>query len=163
MSAARWYGDPGTRRWILVRYLPRFAALNLAWEIAQAPLYTLWTEARPGYIAFAIAHCTLGDVLIGAAALLLALILLREGPLARWRWRRIAVVAVVLGVAYTIFSEWMNVTVLRSWAYTGSMPTVELAGFEMGLGPLAQWLLLPPLALYLAGKSRHRGANITAA
>lgn len=159
MSTARWYRDRHTRRWILSRYLPWLALLNLAWETAQMPLYTLWTEAEPGYIAFAIAHCTLGDLLIGGVALVLALIFLGEGPLARWRWRRIGLLAVIFGIAYTVFSEWMNITILRSWTYAGSMPTLRVAGFEMGLTPLAQWLVLPPLALYLARKPRFGQAT----
>jgi hypothetical protein len=35
------------------------------------------------------------------------------------------------------------------------MPTLELASLEIGASPLAQWLLLPPLALYLARKTRR--------
>ena len=141
---------------MLLRYVPWLALLNLIWETAQMPLYTLWSEGSPAYIAFAIAHGTAGDVLIGTASLVLALIALREGPLERWRWRRISVLAVLFGVAYTLFSEWMNVTVLGSWAYAESMPTVEAAGFEVGLSPLAQWLLVPPLAIYAAAKTAGR-------
>lgn len=140
---------------MLLRYLPWLALFNLVWETVQMPLYTLWSEAAPSYIAFAIAHCTAGDVLIGAAALALALIALREGPLARWRWRRISVLTVFFGVGYTLFSEWMNVTVLGSWAYAESMPTVGVAGFEVGLSPLAQWLLVPPLAIYAAARTKR--------
>jgi hypothetical protein len=44
----------------------------------------------------------------------------------------------------------MNITWLRSWTYSATMPRLELAGFEFGMTPLAQWLLVPPLALYLA-------------
>lgn len=139
---------------MLLRYVPWLALLNLIWETAQMPLYTLWSEGSPAYIAFAIAHCTAGDVLIGTASLVLALIALREGPLGRWRWRRIAALSVLLGTGYTLFSEWMNVTVLGSWAYAESMPTVEVAGFEVGLSPLAQWLLIPPLAIYRAAKTK---------
>jgi hypothetical protein len=30
------------------------------------------------------------------------------------------------------------------------MPRLSFGEFELGLTPLAQWLILPPLALYLA-------------
>ncbi|OGA72130.1 MAG: hypothetical protein A3G81_32565 [Betaproteobacteria bacterium RIFCSPLOWO2_12_FULL_65_14] len=123
--------------------------MSLAWEIAQLPLYTLWTEATPAYIAFAVVHCTLGDVLIGAAALLLGLILARAGSFDTWPWRRIAVSAALLGAAYTVFSEWTNTAILGSWAYAASMPRLDLGGIEIGLSPLLQWLVLPPLAVYL--------------
>lgn len=154
VTEALWYRDPAAFRFIALGYLPALAGLNLAWEVAHVSLYTLWKEAEPAYIAFSVAHCTLGDVLIGGIALLLALIFWRERALARWRWVRVAALTVILGAGYTVFSEWMNITILRSWSYSESMPRLGLGGFEIGLTPLAQWLLVPPLALYLAGKIR---------
>jgi hypothetical protein len=153
-AAARWYRDPAALWYIALGYLPWLAGLNLAWEVAHVPLYTLWQEAEPAYIAFSIVHCTLGDVLIGGVALLLALILGRERALPHWRWGRVAAVTVALGAGYTVFSEWMNITVLRSWSYAESMPRLDLGGIEIGLTPLAQWLVVPPLALVLARKTR---------
>ena len=119
-------------------------------------LYTLWDEAQATYIAFSVAHCTLGDVLIGAAALVVALVAGREGPLKLWRWKRIATVTVLAGAGYTLFSEWMNITLLRSWTYAPSMPKVDLAGFHLGLSPLLQWLAIPLLSLYLARRLPRR-------
>lgn len=150
MSRAPWYRDPSARSFIGLCFLPWLAVLSLAWEAAQLPLYTLWREATPTYIAFAVLHCTLGDILIGTAALMLALIAGREGALAHWRWGQLAVLTVFFSATYTIFSEWMNVTILRSWAYDASMPRIGLGGFEIGLSPLAQWLVVPPLALHFA-------------
>jgi hypothetical protein len=144
-----WYRSREAWRFVLLRYLPWIAALNLAWEIAHAPLYTLWREADAPYIAFSIAHCTLGDILIAAVSLALALTLGGEGAPAMWRWRRVAAITGFAGVAYTVFSEWMNITLLRSWTYAEAMPTLDIGDFEIGLTPVAQWLVLPPLALYL--------------
>ena len=158
-AAALWHRDAATWRLIALGYLPWLAGLNLAWEIAHASLYTLWKEAETAYIAFSIAHCTLGDVAIGAAALLSALILRREPALAHWWWSRIAALTVLFGAGYTIFSEWMNVTVLRSWTYSDAMPRIDFGGFEIGLSPLAQWLVVPPLALYLARKTQQWRGN----
>ena len=155
MSAAAWYRDRDARSLIAFGYLPWLGGLNLAWEMAQLPLYTLWSEASAGTIAFSVAHCTAGDIAIGAAALIMVLILTREGALAQWRWRRIAVWTALAGAAYTVFSEWSNTAILGSWAYSELMPTLNVAGVEFGLSPLLQWLLLPPLALYLCGKSRR--------
>jgi hypothetical protein len=146
----RWYRDRATLRWIAARYLPWMLVLNLVWEAAHVRLYTLWQEAEAAYIAFSIVHCTLGDVLIGIAALVAALTLSRAASIAHWPWARIAAITSLAGVAYTIFSEWMNITLFRSWTYAEAMPTLEIAAFEIGLTPLAQWLVLPPLALYVA-------------
>ena len=106
-----WYRDRHAWRFIACAYLPWLAGLNLAWELAQLPLYTIWREASAGYIAFAVAHCTVGDILIGAAALALTLIAVRAGSPARWPWRQIALVATAAGAAYTLVSEWMNTSV----------------------------------------------------
>ena len=150
MSRDLWFHD--SRAWLLIalRYVPWLAGLNLVWEAAHVRLYTLWYEATPAYIAFSVLHCTLGDALIGTAALFTTLIAARAGPLAHWHWRRIGVLTALIGLAYTIFSEWMNITWLRSWTYAESMPKLEVAGFDLGLTPVAQWLVVPPLALYLS-------------
>jgi hypothetical protein len=156
VSRALWFRDRRAWRLIAWRYLPWLAVLNLAWEAGHVRLYTLWTDAEPAYIAFSVAHCTVGDVLIGGVALLLALILSREAALAEWRWLRIALLTLVFGVAYTIFSEWMNLTVLRSWTYADAMFRVRLGGLEIGLTPLLQWLVVPPVSLYLARAASRR-------
>ena len=146
-----WFRDRETLAFIGLRYLPWLAALDFAWEAVQIPLYTIWTEAPAGYIAFAIVHCTAGDVLIGAGCLALALIAARAGPIKRWRWGRVATLTVILGVAYTIFSEWLNTALLR-WSYSDLMPLLKFASAGIGVAPLLQWVVVPPLALYLAGR-----------
>lgn len=114
-------------------------ALNLAWEIMQIPLYTIFQEESAGSIVYAVLHCTAGDGLIAAGSFLLAAAALRDPDWIRARpWRGGAIV-IATGVAYTAYSEWRNVHQLGSWAYTEAMPLV----FGIGLSPLLQWLLLP--------------------
>ena len=149
-----WFRDREAWAYIGQRYLPWLAGLNLVWEALQIPLYTIWTEASADSIALAIFHCTLGDVLIGTASLVLALIFLREGRIVHWRWRLIVVLMLLLGPSYTIFSEWLNTTLFR-WSYSELMPTLNIAGFRLGVSPLLQWLILPPLALYLARRKSN--------
>jgi hypothetical protein len=156
VSGAAWVRDRRAWRLIACGYLPWLAVLNLAWEAAHVRLYTLWDEAQAGYIVFSVVHCTLGDVMIGASALVLALIVGRERGLENWRWRRIGFVALVIGAGYTIFSEWMNLTILRSWTYADSMPRVPIGAHEIGLTPLLQWLVVPPVSLYLARATAGR-------
>jgi hypothetical protein len=153
-GGAPWYRDSATRALILRRYAPWLAGFNLGWEIAQLPLYTLWKQATPAYMAFAVAHCMIGDVLIGSAALAVALVVTQAPALAGWQWRRIAVVTAIVATSYTAFSEWMNTLVLRSWEYSELMPRVSLGGVQLGVSPLAQWLAIPPLALWLASRTR---------
>ena len=143
----KWFHDSASLKWIGVRFLPAFALLNLAWEIAHLPFYTLWETSPAGYLVFVVLHCTAGDVLIGALALGAALTALRAPALAFWRWRAIATLTAVFGTAYTAYSEWVNTVVYGHWEYAEAMPTVVFGGFELGLSPIAQWIVLPPLAI----------------
>lgn len=149
-SSSRWYADRAAWRLICLRYVPWLAGLSLAWEIAQLPLYTLWREGSPAFIAFSVVHCTLGDALVGVGALAVALIVTRAPESVHWRWARIALVTALFGTVYTGFSEWLNTVVRHSWAYSELMPVLRPFGVEIGLSPIAQWLILPSIALRLA-------------
>lgn len=128
---------------ILREYLPRLALCSLAWEIVQLPLYTLWADSRPAWIAYAVAHCTVGDAMIGTVALLLALILVRAGEPVDWPRARLGIVMVVLALAYTVLSERINLA-RGGWAYSEWMPV--LPWIEVGLAPMAQWIIVPLVA-----------------
>ena len=158
MSVARWHRDPAAWKFA-GRYLAWLAGLNLVWEIAQLPLYTIWSEAPAGAIAFAVAHCTAGDVLIGAAALMLSLFALRARAVCGWNWTGIGLTAVLVGVGYTAFSEWMNTSIRASWQYSSLMPRIDLGSVSIGLSPLAQWLIVPPLAMWLVARKGAPGAQ----
>lgn len=129
-------------------YLSMLAAMDLAWEIAQLPLYTIWRTAGAGYLVFAVIHCTTGDVIIAAASLLVALLLAGDRA---WPWRghrRVMTLAIVIGVAYTVFSEWLNVEIWESWAYSAWMPVIPLLG--TGVSPVLQWIFVPLAASQMA-------------
>lgn len=115
--------------------------LNLVWEIAQVRLYSIWDAADRMAVAWALLHCTLGDVVIALALFALAGVLLRcaDSPVLR-PWTGGAIV-VIGAIAYTVWSEWFNVYRAGSWGYTASMPMI----FGIGLAPLLQWLILPPV------------------
>ncbi len=55
---------------VFFRWLGWMLALNVAWEIAQMPLYTLPPAPFPFYTAYSIAHCSVGDMLIASAVYL---------------------------------------------------------------------------------------------
>lgn len=118
--------------------------LNLLWEIAQMPLYTLWLTGSISEITYAILHCTVGDMLIASVSLMAAGILLRARDWPEDRYPSVAVVTIALAMSYTMFSEWWNVEVRQAWAYREMMPRLPL--FGTGLSPLLQWLFVPMLA-----------------
>ena len=146
-----WFRDRATLFFIGFRYLPWLGLLNLFWEIAQLPLYTVWTEGSLPYLAYVVVHCTLGDVVIGISALAFALIATRAGALDDWKFRKVGLLAVITGIGYTVLSEWMNTIARPNWEYSDLMPVLSFSGFEIGLSPLLQWLVIPPVALWLAG------------
>ena len=115
--------------------------LNLAWEIAQVRLYTIWAEADRLSVAWALLHCSLGDVVIALAMFVLAGIMLRRADWAASRPWAGGAIAVTGALAYTAWSEWYNVYRAGSWGYTASMPLI----FGIGLSPLLQWLIVPPI------------------
>src|SRR5215831_12006543 len=125
------------------------------WEAAQLPLYTLWRIGTPREILFALFHCTGGDILITTATLAVATALAQHFRWAAFGWR-IVFSASILGAAYTVFSEWLNVEIRRSWSYTAAMPVVPFLG--TGLAPLLQWIVVPGLAFAITAH-RYRRAT----
>lgn len=140
----------GRAAWLSVlrRYIGFVAVANFMWEIVQLPLYTIWAEEPFDKIAFAVIHCTGGDVLISGSALLGALVVVGDGRWPNARFRTVATIAVFGGLAYTILSEWLNTEIRGNWAYTEWMPTLPFIG--SGLAPLLQWLVVPPVAFWWA-------------
>lgn len=142
--------QPGFR--VLGAWLLLSLVLHLAWEIAQLPLYTLWRESTPAFIAWAVVHCTAGDGLIALGTYLTAAVAARSVD---WPWVapvRGLVVLWASGLAWTAFSEWWNVSTLGSWAYAEGMPTIG----GIGLAPLAQWVVVQGLALWCLRESTSR-------
>ena len=122
---------------------------NLAWEILHLPLYSIWTTGTAREQAFAVVHCTGGDVLIALASLIAALLLAGTPAWPANGFVRIATLAIVVGVTYTGFSEWLNVSVRQSWAYSDWMPLVPVGSVRIGLSPLVQWIIVPAIAFML--------------
>lgn len=148
-------------RWRLALwYGALILAANLLWEVAHLPLYTLWRTASRSEQAFAVLHCTGGDALIALLSLGLAVLVHRS-----WRWPeerfgRVLLAATLIGVAYTVFSEWWNVEWRGAWAYASAMPRLPWVG--TGVTPLLQWVLLPPLCLWGARRLSERDSALGA-
>jgi len=117
--------------------------LNLIWEIAHVRLYTIWAKEDGMSLAWALLHCSLGDVLIALAMFALAGIVLwrADWPTAR-PWAG-GVIVVIGAMVFTAWSEWYNVYRTGAWSYAPSMPII----FGVGLSPLLQWLILPPVTV----------------
>jgi hypothetical protein len=123
----------------------------------QLPLYTLWRTGTPREILFALFHCTGGDILITTATFAVATTLTQHFRWPLFGWRMVFS-AIVLGAGYTIFSEWLNVEIRRSWSYAAAMPVLPFIG--TGLTPLLQWLIVPSLALAITGHRYRRARRL---
>ncbi|MEO7567711.1 MAG: hypothetical protein ABIS49_13815 [Aestuariivirga sp.] len=136
----------------IFRFVVALAGLNLIWEIGQLPFYTLWSDGNWQVIGYAVVHCTAGDILIALASIVPVL------ALRSWRWplpgRQSAIFLVrfiAIGVAYTVFSEWYNIAIRKSWSYSDLMPVIPLLG--TGVTPLLQWVVVPALAFWLCSSA----------
>lgn len=137
-----------SNQWIgaIRRYAIAALVIHLVWEVAQLPLFTIWS-AGVGTQAFAVIHCTAGDVAISGLALLAALLVTAEPQWPSGQLQRFWLMLLAVGLVYTVYSEWIN-TQEGKWAYAPMMPTIPLVG--TGLAPLMQWVIVPTLALRVA-------------
>lgn len=127
---------------------------NFLWEILQLPLYTIWTHKNYQEIVYAVLHCTVGDAIIGTFSLVLSLLFAGAETWPYSRFREVAISTIMLGVGYTVFSEWHNTTVTHSWTYTSAMPTL----WGIGLAPVAQWIAVPGFSFWWVDR-RNRDQN----
>ena len=119
--------------------------LSLVWEVLQSPFYTDTFTSPWITVALNRLHCAGGDAVILLTAFWI--VALRWGRF----WVRLphwvpSMTFLALGVGYTTGSEYVNVFVRESWAYSRWMPTV--AG--IGLVPLLQWVVVPSVSVQLA-------------
>jgi len=134
---------PALRAYLLVSI-----ATHFLWEIGHLPFYTLWVEGTFAEKAFAVIHCTVGDTIIAVVALTTALALIANRDWPAQRFELVGAATIISGIGYTIYSEWINAVIRKSWAYSDLMPTIPPLG--TGLTPLLQWLIVPALALVAA-------------
>jgi hypothetical protein len=141
-------------------YLVTVAVADLVWELSHLPLYTLWQTGTPGEKLFAVVHCTAGDLLIALVSLTAGLVLAGHRD---WPARRFVIVAVLtftFGFCYTVFSEWLNVVMRKSWAYSDLMPVVSVFGLRLRRRCNGWWCQLSrsaPAAALAWYRRRSRG------
>jgi hypothetical protein len=144
-------------------YLAAMTLGNLMWEFLQLPLYTIGQTGTAREQVFAALHCTVGDILIALSSVLVALVLVRAHDWPTRSFWPVAATATACGLAYTVYSEWLNVVVRASWAYADSMPVTSLFGINIGLSPLLQWAIVPLAAFAItrtvSARSVHGGSS----
>jgi len=128
--------------------------LNFFWEMVQSPWYDDVTQKPYSDILLSRLHCTLGDVLILLGAFVIVAWLLRDRywvvDIRAWP----LVGFTLLGLGYTVVSEWVNVDLRSAWHYSSAMPRIPWTG--TGLLPFTQWVVLPPLIAVVSGRCAGR-------
>ena len=116
--------------------------VNYAWELAQGPLYV----GMEDYNAGVFWHCFVASV--GDGIMVLLIVAAGWIMLKRIDWFErpgIAgyVVMLTAGFLLALLVEWIGLHALRRWKYSERMPLVR--GLRVGVAPIAQMLVLPPL------------------
>ena len=130
--------------------------LNFPWEVLQAPLFEGMATAPHSAVVGACLQATLGDAVI---------MLLAHASVAAVTWRRRWLLVpsrcevagfIVVGVAMTAVIEWLATRGhwAQTWAYSAEMPVIP--GIEIGLSPLLQWVIVPPMALWFVRRLSAR-------
>jgi hypothetical protein len=143
------------RHWLgaLRAYLGTTIGGHLIWEVAQLPLYAIWRTGTPREIIFSVFHCTVGDLMIATLSLTIALVCFGSPSWPRERFTPVMIATLVIGVGYTVYSEYLNTVVRKTWAYAQIMPT--LPPLNTGLSPLLQWFVVPLIGFVMLWR-RHK-------
>ena len=119
--------------------------INLFWEVEQAPLYE-------GFVSFShnFFMCFIASIVDAVTILLIyagfAAYYRDLSWLSRFRWREAALTMAIGFLIALIYEKWAFAIDL--WSYTSRMPIVP--GTDVGLLPVLQMMLLPPLTFYLS-------------
>jgi hypothetical protein len=129
---------------------------NYVWELAQAPLYVGMASFRAAWWPCFVA--SLGDGLLVLGIFATGWLVLR-----RHTWFVHPGVAgygdmVASGLVMGVTVEWVAVHILVRWMYTAWMPRVP--GLAVGLVPVLQMLVLPPLIFHLVVRWRGQAAQL---
>jgi len=124
--------------------------LHGLWEYGQViPLYRCWERWTSWQRLWVLPAATLGDAVAtlafaaGTAAILGPT---DVQPLNRAGSAMLLGVGFVAGMVFETCARWLGL-----WRYKDTMPTLRVAGHEVGLVPVLQMTVLPVLSVWMAG------------
>lgn len=121
--------------------------LNYPWEFLQVPFFAGMAEAAHWDAIVFCSRAAIGDA--GIALLAFWSVAVFAGD-RRWVLKpslRQRAGFVSVGLFATIILEWLATEVWSRWTYAPSMPRLPLVG--TGALPLLQWIVLPPILLWI--------------
>ena len=123
--------------------------LNLPWELWQVPMFDRMAAAPHWEAVKTCSRAAAGDAVIAVVAYwAVALVVRHRGWVVVPTLSRLLGFT-VCGLAITIAIERLALDGLwmQGWSYSSLMPVVP--GLGVGLSPLVQWPILPPLLIWL--------------
>ena len=121
--------------------------LNLPWELWQIPLFKNMPSFAHWHGVMLCTRAALGDAAIALLAFWLVAATARTRDWMRRPSGATLGAFVAIGLVVTITLEYWATQVGGRWEYAEQMPRLPLLG--TGLAPLLQWLLIPPLVVWL--------------
>ena len=130
--------------------------LHFVWEFLQVPTYAGMAEMAHWQGIKLCTSATIGDVGFALTAFWTASLVARTR---HWMGNQVAIPILVflgVGIALTVGFEFYYTQVTLRWTYSDLMPLVP--PFGTGLSPLLQWIVIPPVVLWLSRRYLAGGA-----
>ena len=132
---------------ILVIYFFAFL-LHFVWEMWQIPFYNDMLEANHWSAVIQCTRATFGDGVIAIAAYSVPAIVARDAAWLYCRKFQTWALYLLIGLLATVFIEFLSTEVYDRWQYSDLMPIVPI--LNTGATPLLQWVVLPPIYLWMS-------------
>ena len=144
---------PSSRTFLGITYWPEFNVavfailLNLPWEFLQVPFFRQMPSSEHWEGVKACTRATFGDAVIMLIAYWGVAVrggrhwLLHSGTLQLAAFITIGLVITIAIEKLAVAGFWID-----NWTYSAHM--VIVPGLEVGLTPLLQWIVLPPLVIW---------------
>ena len=120
--------------------------LNATWEWTQSPFFVDTTSNLNTIIWYRI-PCSLGDTVILLIGFALVSLYHRGMSWIYHPKMKDYLFLVLIGISYTFFSEYINVYLKYNWSYSRYMPLIPF--IHLGIIPLVQWTILPPIIVFI--------------
>jgi hypothetical protein len=121
---------------------------NFVWEMWQMPYYVGFNSLDHMSVVRTCTQASLGDGVISVLAFWSGAAIARSRGWIYTLPISSTVTYLASGVVITIFMEWLATEVWDRWEYASIMPELPILG--TGMLPMLQWLILPPLILWVA-------------
>ncbi|MBK6631198.1 MAG: hypothetical protein IPG33_09135 [Betaproteobacteria bacterium] len=129
--------------------------LNLPWELLQIPFFAGMPSAAHWDGVIQCVRAAAGDAVILLGAFWAAACLQQTRNWISQPLPRTYLAFISAGLLVTVVLEWWATRVSGRWAYAETMPTIPVLG--TGVLPLLQWLLIPPIVVWLVRRHIRQG------